>query len=145
MKLNSNSDLILMSFCHLLVSISDSYLLIEAINIFSPSLFCIKKHSNSVTRNYFENLVRALETGLNDVGPSNSQAGFNQAACSKSTSSKSLAPTKSKSSKNRSSGAATSSRSGSSRGMDDSIWTCDSCTCTNPKTNSHCQACDRHR
>ncbi|KAJ4761854.1 RING/U-box superfamily protein [Rhynchospora pubera] len=99
----------------------------------------------SVTRNYFENLVRALETGLNDVGPSNSQAGSNQAACSKSSSSKSLASGKSKSGKNRSSGAATSSRSGSSCGMDDSIWTCDSCTCTNPKGSSHCQACERHR
>ncbi|XP_078171945.1 putative E3 ubiquitin-protein ligase ARI8 isoform X1 [Carex rostrata] len=99
----------------------------------------------SVTRNYFENLVRALETGLNDVGPSNSQAGSNQAACSKSSSSKSLAPGKSKSGKSRTGGAATNSRSGSSRGMDDSIWTCDSCTCTNPKSNSHCQACDKHR
>ncbi|XP_073003157.1 probable E3 ubiquitin-protein ligase ARI8 isoform X2 [Typha latifolia] len=38
----------------------------------------------SVTRNYFENLVRALETGLKDVGPSNSQA-----TCSKTLSPKS--------------------------------------------------------
>ncbi|KAM0940134.1 putative transcription factor interactor and regulator CCHC(Zn) family [Dioscorea sansibarensis] len=39
----------------------------------------------SVTRNYFENLVRALETGLKDVEPAD-----NQATCSKSSSSKTI-------------------------------------------------------
>ncbi|XP_062226031.1 probable E3 ubiquitin-protein ligase ARI8 [Phragmites australis] len=94
----------------------------------------------SVTRNYFENLVRALETGLNDVGPSTSHG-----ACSKSTTSKGLGG-KSKSGKNRAS--STSSKSGiSSRGVDDSnIWTCDQCTYVNPKSARACQACDRqHR
>ncbi|AQK44474.1 putative E3 ubiquitin-protein ligase ARI8 [Zea mays] len=94
----------------------------------------------SVTRNYFENLVRALETGLNDVGPSTSHG-----TCSKSATSKSLGG-KSKSGKNRAS--STSSKSGgSSRGVDDSnIWTCDQCTYANPKSARACQACDhQHR
>ncbi|KAJ1271674.1 hypothetical protein BS78_06G144200 [Paspalum vaginatum] len=94
----------------------------------------------SVTRNYFENLVRALETGLNDVGPSTSHG-----TCSKSATSKSLGG-KSKSSKNRASNTSTKS-GGPSRGMDDSnIWTCDQCTFANPKSARACQACDRpHR
>ncbi|KAL6903608.1 hypothetical protein ACP4OV_004421 [Aristida adscensionis] len=95
----------------------------------------------SVTRNYFENLVRALETGLNDVGPSTSHG-----TCSKTTTSKSLGG-KSKSGKNRA--PSTSFKSGgSSRGGDDSsiIWTCDQCTFANPKSARSCQACDRpHR
>ncbi|CAL5026708.1 unnamed protein product [Urochloa decumbens] len=94
----------------------------------------------SVTRNYFENLVRALETGLNDVGPSTSQG-----TCSKSATSKSLGG-KSKSGKNRASN--TSSKYGApSRGVDDSnIWTCEHCTYANPKSARACQACDRqHR
>jgi len=94
----------------------------------------------SVTRNYFENLVRALETGLNDVGPSTSHG-----TCSKSATSKSLGG-KSKSGKNRAS--STSFKSGgSNRGLDDSnIWTCDQCTYANPKSARACQACDRqHR
>uniref|UniRef100_K3Y639 RBR-type E3 ubiquitin transferase n=1 Tax=Setaria italica TaxID=4555 RepID=K3Y639_SETIT len=94
----------------------------------------------SVTRNYFENLVRALETGLNDVGPSTSHG-----TCSKSATSKSLGG-KSKSGKNRAS--STSSKTGgSNRGVDDSnIWTCDQCTYANPKSARACQACDRqHR
>ncbi|GJN02491.1 hypothetical protein PR202_ga19849 [Eleusine coracana subsp. coracana] len=91
----------------------------------------------SVTRNYFENLVRALETGLNDVGPSTSQS-----TSSKSTTSKSLG-SKSKSGKNRTS--STGNKSG--RGVDEStVWTCDQCTYANPKSARACQACDRqHR
>ncbi|KAI5014480.1 hypothetical protein ZWY2020_055870 [Hordeum vulgare] len=94
----------------------------------------------SVTRNYFENLVRALETGLNDVGPSTSQSTGN-----KNTTSKSLGG-KSKSGKNRTSGAGSKSGS-SSRGVDDSnIWTCDQCTYVNPRSAKACQACDhQHR
>lgn len=91
----------------------------------------------SVTRNYFENLVRALETGLNDVGPSTSQS----TAGIKSTTSKNLGG-KSKTSKNK------ASKSGSSsRGVDDSnIWTCDQCTFVNPRSVKACQACDhQHR
>ncbi|EEC77541.1 hypothetical protein OsI_16442 [Oryza sativa Indica Group] len=94
----------------------------------------------SVTRNYFENLVRALETGLNDVGPSTSHG-----TCSKSATSKSLG-SKSKSSKSRAS--STSSKTGgSSRGVDESnIWTCDQCTYANPRSARNCQACNnQHR
>ncbi|KAF0891773.1 hypothetical protein E2562_010961 [Oryza meyeriana var. granulata] len=94
----------------------------------------------SVTRNYFENLVRALETGLNDVGPSTSHG-----TCSKSTTSKSLGG-KSKSGKSRAS--STSSKTGgSSRGVDESsIWTCDHCTYANPRSARNCQACNnQHR
>jgi hypothetical protein len=92
----------------------------------------------SVTRNYFENLVRALETGLIDVGPSTSQS-----MSTKNTTSKNLGG-KSKTGKNK----AASSKSGSSsRGVDDSnIWTCDQCTYVNPKSAKACQACDhQHR
>ncbi|KAF7009788.1 hypothetical protein CFC21_024288 [Triticum aestivum] len=94
----------------------------------------------SVTRNYFENLVRALETGLNDVGPSTSQS-----TGIKNTTSKSLGG-KSKSGKNRASAAGSKSGS-SSRGVDDSnIWTCDQCTYVNPRSAKACQACDhQHR
>ncbi|CAM0904055.1 unnamed protein product [Alopecurus aequalis] len=94
----------------------------------------------SVTRNYFENLVRALETGLNDVGPSTSQS-----TGIKNTTSKNLGG-KSKSGKTKASGA--SAKSGSSgRGVDDSnIWTCDQCTYVNPRSAKACQACDhQHR
>uniref|UniRef100_A0A0D9W6L3 RBR-type E3 ubiquitin transferase n=1 Tax=Leersia perrieri TaxID=77586 RepID=A0A0D9W6L3_9ORYZ len=94
----------------------------------------------SVTRNYFENLVRALETGLNDVGPSTSQG-----ACSKNTTTKSLGG-KSKSGKSRAS--STSSKTGGTgRGVDESnIWTCDQCTYANPRSARNCQACNnQHR
>ncbi|VAH49063.1 unnamed protein product [Triticum turgidum subsp. durum] len=87
----------------------------------------------SVTRNYFENLVQALETGLNDVGPSTSQS-----TGIKNTTSKSLGG-KSKSGKNRASAAGSKSGS-SSRGVDDSnIWTCDQCTYVNPRSAKACQ------
>ncbi|KAM3387870.1 hypothetical protein ACQJBY_010597 [Aegilops geniculata] len=94
----------------------------------------------SVTRNYFENLVRALETGLNDVGPSTSQS-----TGIKNTTSKSLGG-KSKTGKNRASAAGSKSGS-SSCGVDDSnIWTCDQCTYVNPRSAKACQACDhQHR
>ncbi|KAE8819229.1 putative E3 ubiquitin-protein ligase ARI8 [Hordeum vulgare] len=95
----------------------------------------------SVTRNYFENLVRALESGLNDVG-----AHSGQGACSKavSSNSKNLGG-KSKSSKNKAPGGA--SKSGSStRGMDDgNIWACDQCTFANPRSARSCQVCDHQQ
>lgn len=65
----------------------------------------------SVTKNYFENLVRALENGLADV---DSQAAA--AACSKTTSSKNLGGT----SKGRGGrGKGGSKTGGSSRNVDD--------------------------
>ena len=94
---------------------------------------------NSVTRNYFENLVRALESGLNDVGPLSGQA-----TSSKAVSSKSLG-SKSKSGKNKAPGNA--SKSGSStRGMDDgNVWACDQCTFANPRSARACQVCDHQQ
>lgn len=93
----------------------------------------------SVTRNYFENLVRALETGLKDVGSTN-----NQATCSKTSSSKSLGG-KSKSGKIKAAG--TSSRSGGpSHSFDESnLWSCDHCTYANPRSTNTCQMCEHHR
>ncbi|KAG6475846.1 hypothetical protein ZIOFF_065076 [Zingiber officinale] len=93
----------------------------------------------SVTRNYFENLVRALETGLKDVGSSN-----NQATCSKSSSSKSLG-SKAKGGKSKATGNSSKS-AGPSRSMDDSnLWSCDHCTYANPKSTRTCQMCEHHR
>ncbi|XP_010912800.1 probable E3 ubiquitin-protein ligase ARI8 isoform X2 [Elaeis guineensis] len=93
----------------------------------------------SVTRNYFENLVRALETGLKDVGSSN-----NQATCSKTSSSKCLGG-KSKSGKIKAGG--TSSKSGGpSRSLDESnLWSCDQCTYANPRSTNMCQMCEHRR
>ena len=93
----------------------------------------------SVTRNYFENLVRALETGLKDVG-----SGNNQATCSKSTSSKSLG--KGKSGKMKAAGTSSRSGGGPSRGSEDNnMWSCDHCTYANPRSSSVCQMCEQHR
>ncbi|KAK2981539.1 hypothetical protein RJ640_024852 [Escallonia rubra] len=87
----------------------------------------------SVTRNYFENLVRALENGLIDVD--------SQGACSKTTSSKTVAA----SSKGKSGRGRGSSR-GSSRSLDDpSCWTCDQCTYANAKSVSTCHMCNHRR
>ncbi|XP_074567402.1 putative E3 ubiquitin-protein ligase ARI8 [Curcuma longa] len=93
----------------------------------------------SVTRNYFENLVRALETGLKDVGSSN-----NQATCSKSSSSKSLG-SKAKGGKYKAIGNSSKS-AGPSRSLDDSnLWSCDHCTYANPKSARTCQMCEHQR
>ncbi|PKA55932.1 putative E3 ubiquitin-protein ligase ARI7 [Apostasia shenzhenica] len=93
----------------------------------------------SVTRNYFENLVRALETGLKDVGPSK-----NQATCSKSSSLKNTVG--SKGGKNgKAKMAVTSSRS-SARSLDDgNLWFCEHCTYANPRSTNTCQMCEQHR
>ncbi|THU70816.1 hypothetical protein C4D60_Mb08t28980 [Musa balbisiana] len=93
----------------------------------------------SVTRNYFEHLVQALETGLEDVGSSNSQA-----TCSKSSSSKILG-NKSKSGKIKPAGAS-SAAGAPSRSMDDgNLWSCDHCTFANPKATNTCHMCEHHR
>lgn len=89
----------------------------------------------SVTRNYFENLVRALENGLSDVD--------SHGACSKAGSSKSVAG----SSKAKSGRGKGSSRSGGSgRNSDDSgSWACDHCTYLNNKSATTCHMCHQHR
>ncbi|KAH7858163.1 hypothetical protein Vadar_020720 [Vaccinium darrowii] len=86
----------------------------------------------SVTRNYFENLVRALENGLSDVDT--------QGGCSKTASSKGGAGGKGKSGR----GKAASKTGGPSRNSDDS-WCCDQCTYHNSKTSTTCDMCHHGR
>ncbi|XP_031249338.1 probable E3 ubiquitin-protein ligase ARI8 [Pistacia vera] len=90
----------------------------------------------SVTRNYFENLVRALENGLSDVDT--------HAACSRQGSSKSLGGSnKGRSGKSKGS---TSKSSGSNRTIDDSgHWSCDHCTYANANSATVCAMCQHHR
>ncbi|KAK9919207.1 hypothetical protein M0R45_027817 [Rubus argutus] len=91
----------------------------------------------SVTRNYFENLVRALENGLSDVD--------SIGACSKAASSKSLGGASSKGRGGR--GKATTSRSSSSnRNIDDlGHWSCEHCTFANVRSATVCQMCQQRR
>ncbi|KAK6915781.1 Ariadne domain [Dillenia turbinata] len=90
----------------------------------------------SVTRNYFENLVRALENGLSDVDT--------HGACSRTASSKSLGGS-GKGRGGRGKGS-TSKSSSSSRNLEDSgHWSCEHCTFANVKSVSVCQMCQRHR
>lgn len=91
----------------------------------------------SVTRNYFENLVRALENGLSDVD--------SRGASSRTMSSKSLGGSGSRSRLGRNKG--TSSKSGgSSRSTDESThWSCQHCTYANVKSSTHCQMCHNRR
>lgn len=103
--------------------------------MFANLLLCME-NCNSVTRNYFENLVRALENGLADVD--------SLGASSKTTSSKSVAG----SSKVKGAKMKVSSRAGgSSKGADDSgSWSCDHCTFLNSsKTAVACQMCNQRR
>ncbi|CAI8584144.1 unnamed protein product [Vicia faba] len=90
----------------------------------------------SVTRNYFENLVRALENGLCDVDS-------NGAASSKATGSKNAAG----SSKGRGGrGKGTVRASMSSRITDDNHWSCEQCTYANVRSATACQMCNQpHR
>ncbi|KAL4609825.1 hypothetical protein ACB092_08G008800 [Castanea dentata] len=91
----------------------------------------------SVTRNYFENLVRALENGLSDVD--------SHGACSRTTSSKSLGGGSSKGRGGRGKGT-TSKSSSSSRNIDDSShWSCEHCTFANVKSATICQMCHQRR
>lgn len=91
----------------------------------------------SVTRNYFENLVRALENGLSDVD--------SHGACSRAASSKSLGGGSSKGKGSR--GKGTASRSSSAaRNLDDSgHWSCEYCTFANVKSATICQMCQQRR
>ncbi|KAL7128117.1 hypothetical protein ABFS83_14G294500 [Erythranthe nasuta] len=90
----------------------------------------------SVTKNYFENLVRALENGLSDV---DSQAPPNMA------SSKNGAGTSSKAKGGRAKGS--SKTSSSVRNTDDSSgnWACDQCTYMNARSSTTCIMCQRRR
>ncbi|GLT95588.1 hypothetical protein SLE2022_132620 [Rubroshorea leprosula] len=93
----------------------------------------------SVTRNYFENLVRALENGLSDVD--------SQGNCSRTGTSKSMGG--GSSSKGRGGkGKGSTSRSSGTRGnnIDDSTrWSCEYCTFANLKSATVCQMCQQRR
>lgn len=84
-----------------------------------------------MTRNYFENLVRALENGLSDVDS-------NGAASSKATSSKNAAG----SSKGRGGKGKGSIRT---KMTDDSGWFCEHCTYANAASVNTCQMCHQQR
>ncbi|GFP95785.1 probable E3 ubiquitin-protein ligase ari8 [Phtheirospermum japonicum] len=91
----------------------------------------------SVTKNYFENLVRALENGLSDV---DSDAGCNQAGGSSSKNLGSSSSSKGRGGK----GKGTTSRSSSSRNIDDSgRWSCEYCTYANVRSSTVCEVCQQ--
>ncbi|KAH7670926.1 E3 ubiquitin ligase RBR family protein [Dioscorea alata] len=94
----------------------------------------------SVTRNYFENLVRALETGLQDV-----EATDHQATCSRTSSSKPIIVGKGKGGKTKLAGSGSRS-GGPSHSLDDTnLWSCDRCTYANVKSTNICQMCQQRR
>ncbi|KAJ9169235.1 hypothetical protein P3X46_017447 [Hevea brasiliensis] len=91
----------------------------------------------SVTRNYFENLVRALENGLSDVD--------SHGASSRTTSSRSLGGGSSRVRSGRGKGS-TSRSSGPSRNIDDSgHWSCEHCTYANIRSATVCAICQQRR
>ncbi|GMY13851.1 probable E3 ubiquitin-protein ligase ARI8 isoform X1 [Fagus crenata] len=94
---------------------------LEILELF-PLLIVLYFNGNSVTRNYFENLVRALESGLSDVD--------SHGACSRTVSSKSLGGGSSKGRGGRAKGTTSRSSSSSRNIADSSHWSCDHCTNT---------------
>ncbi|CAA2957497.1 probable E3 ubiquitin- ligase ARI8 [Olea europaea subsp. europaea] len=84
----------------------------------------------SVTRNYFENLVKALENGLADV---------DSLEASSKTTSKSIAG----SSKGKGGRGKGSSRTGNTD--DSGNWACDHCTYMNLQSATTCLMCNHHR
>uniref|UniRef100_A0ACD6ADC5 Uncharacterized protein n=2 Tax=Avena sativa TaxID=4498 RepID=A0ACD6ADC5_AVESA len=84
----------------------------------------------SVTRNYFENLVQALEAGLEDITATGEAATTSNATTSKK------AGTKVKAAKKQQS--RTSDHS-------DDAWPCERCTFLNPPSVDACTACDKSR
>ncbi|KAL3581729.1 hypothetical protein D5086_016061 [Populus alba] len=90
-----------------------------------------------LTRNYFENLVRALENGLSDVD--------SHGACSRMASSKSLGGGSSRARAGRGKGS-TSRSSGPSRNIDEpGHWSCEYCTFANIKPATICAMCQHRR
>ncbi|KAH6834379.1 IBR domain-containing protein [Perilla frutescens var. hirtella] len=90
----------------------------------------------SVTKNYFENLVRALENGLSDVD--------SHAACGRAGSSHNVGGSSGKGRGGKAKGS--TSRSSSSKNMDDSgHWSCEYCTYANVRSSTVCEMCQRHR
>ncbi|KAJ9701435.1 hypothetical protein PVL29_006681 [Vitis rotundifolia] len=90
----------------------------------------------SVTRNYFENLVRALENGLSEVD--------SYGACSRTTSSKSTGGT-SKARGGRGKGTTSRSSCSNKTPDDSSRWYCEHCATANAKSTNTCQMCYQRR
>ncbi|KAI3783741.1 hypothetical protein L1987_42827 [Smallanthus sonchifolius] len=91
----------------------------------------------SVTRNYFENLVRALVNGLSDV---DAHCGTSRTGGSRGLG---VGSSKSRSSSNRNKGTTPTARS---RNIDDSgHWSCEYCTFANAKSATACQMCQQRR
>ncbi|KAG8380336.1 hypothetical protein BUALT_Bualt06G0005000 [Buddleja alternifolia] len=91
----------------------------------------------SVTKNFFENLVRALENGLSDVDT--------HAACTRAGSSKNLGGPSGKGRGGKGKGT-TSSRTSTSRNIDDSgHWSCEYCTYANIRSATVCEMCHQQR
>ncbi|CAM0911789.1 unnamed protein product [Alopecurus aequalis] len=84
----------------------------------------------SVTGTYFENLVQALEAGLEDV---------------KATGEASNATTSKKAGANKAVKAAKKPRSTSSTEQSDDTWPCERCTFLNPSSVEACTACENSR
>ncbi|KAH0434367.1 hypothetical protein IEQ34_026841 [Dendrobium chrysotoxum] len=84
----------------------------------------------SVTRNYFQNLVQALESGLEDVGP-NRQTNSSNSSTSKNISSKNSP--------------GNSPRSSTTTNNLDNYWYCERCTYANPSSNRACEMCEHRR
>ncbi|EYU39736.1 hypothetical protein ABFS82_06G177500 [Erythranthe guttata] len=93
----------------------------------------------SVTKNYFENLVQALENGLSDVD--------SHAVTSKASGSKNPGGSnKGRGSKSKGGGTTTSRLIGPSRNIDDSgHWSCDYCTYANVRSANVCGMCHQTR
>ncbi|KAI7725107.1 hypothetical protein M8C21_026478, partial [Ambrosia artemisiifolia] len=88
----------------------------------------------SVTRNYFENLVRALENGLSDVDA--------RGGTSRTGGSRGLGAGSSKNSRNK----GTAPPTARSRNIDDSgHWSCEYCTFANVRSATVCQMCQQRR
>lgn len=87
-----------------------------------------------MTKNYFENLVQALEKGLSDVD-----------TCGRAGSSQNVGGSSSKG-RGSGKGKGTTSRSTTSRNIDDSgRWSCEFCTYANVRASTVCEMCQQHR
>lgn len=89
----------------------------------------------SVTRNYFENLVRALENGLKEVSSSHNNEPSEPDKPSKSK-------TKNHGGKRKGAGSSSSANSGTVTLADYEDWRCSHCTYANPKTTDICEVCE---
>lgn len=97
--------------------------------------------SCSVTKNYFENLMRALENGLSDV---DAYDGSSRSACSKNLGGGS------KGARGGRGRAASSKQGGSSSSVrvaldTSNYWSCEHCTYANAKNATACEMCHHER